>query len=516
MATVISTREPVVLNLSRDEWERERSKSALIMGSSEPSASLMYVPLRVGTRVRGVMSVQSYQFDAYGAPQLGLLTAAANYVSSALETNRLFTQTQDALAETQNLYEISARLNASNTVQEVLEAAAGPAIVQGATRAALLRVHTDATGEPNELEFFALWPRNSEAPVAIGTRFSSEALIGDSSWAVNPFEPVLIENTAGDIRLERADTELYEKSGVQASALLPLKIGERWIGLMTFNWDAPRAFSPRDVRMFRAVMAQAATVLDNRSLFEATQNALAQVRQQNAYLTALHDTTLGLMRRLDVDELLQNIIARAGELVGTEHGYVHLVEPGQEELRMRVGIGIYQDFVGTRVKAGQGLAGTVWREQTPIVVDDYRQWEGRLPMVDRDVLRAVVGVPLKSQNQTVGVLGLASLEEGWRFGSAQIEALNRFAELAAVALDNAQLYNASRQALEKTQRLAQRERASAEIADKLYAAPDVKAVLRTAAEELRKNTGSRRTVVRLNLGKHGDSISDALDGNGQY
>jgi GAF domain-containing protein len=250
-----------------------------------------------------------------------------------------------------------------------------------------------------------------------------------------------------------------------------------------------------------------ATSLETNKLFTQTQEALAQVRQQNAYLTALHDTTLGLMRRLDLDELLENIIARAGGLVGTEHGYVHLADAGADELRMRVGIGIYQDFVGTRVKPGQGLAGTVWRDREPIVVDDYREWSGRLPMVDRDVLRAVVGVPLKSGSDTVGVLGLASLEEGRRFGKVEVEALERFAELAAVALDNAQLYESSRQALEKTQRLAKREKASAEIADKLYAAPDVKSVLRTAAEELRKSTGSRRTVVRLNLGQNGDGES---------
>jgi hypothetical protein len=37
----------------------------------------------------------------------------------------------------------------------------------------------------------------------------------------------------------------------------------------------------------------------------------------------------------------------------------------------------------------------------------------------------------------------------------------------------------------------------------LYAAPDVKSVLQTAAQELLKNTGSRRAVVRLNLGRNG-------------
>ena len=186
---------------------------------------------------------------------------------------------------------------------------------------------------------------------------------------------------------------------------------------------------------------------------------------------------------------------------------------------MRVGIGIYENLIGTRVMPGQGLAGTIWRDGEPIVVDDYRNYPGRLPNVDRDVLRAVVGVPLKrvrgegvlAVTQTVGVLGLASLEEGRTFAPAQIETLSRFAELAAVALDNAQLYTSSQNALQQTQQLARREKETADIADKLYAAPDVQSVLRTAAEELRRSTGSKRAVVRLNLGTNGDGKAN---GNG--
>lgn len=867
VARVVESRSPVVLNSTRQEWEQERQKTQLILGSSEPSASLLYVPLRVGNRMRGILSVQTYEFDAYGSPQMALLINVANTVATALEnaqlfaeTNTLFNQaqqalaetrllystsgqlnqvtsleelvriaaqpafaqgagssqlllmdyqgketpvaanvvvslvspgvpaplsqythfaidqytlgqtmlanprelvivedvaasplldestrdvliqsndravvlmplsveqhvlgaiaigwaaphrftdrerriyqslagqlalvlnnrllfeqTEQALAETQTLYEISARLNAANSLQESLEAASGPAIVQGASTASLFRVLDEPDGQINSLQPVAVWPRNSEHVLGIGERVGCYEIAGDQVWLENPHEPVLVENVHEDERVSPAARRGYRQKNVIATALLPLKLGDRWIGVLTFDWQTPHTFTSRDLRLFRSIMAQAATVLDNSALFEQTQNALAQtqaaldqaqqvrdrlnlqyqtasllasaasfdsvaksileltcrtldwqvgeywvinetlnrliqseiwsasdsllenfaaathelsfargvglagrawgenkpiwvedvdhdpgfmvtgrahqaglvsalafplssetrefgamvffskrplvmdetlmattigvggqigqymerrradeaIHQQNTYLTALHDTTLGLMRRLNLDELLQNIITRAGELVGTEHGYVHLIEPNGAELRMRIGIGIYQDFVGTIVKPGQGLAGTVWSNQEAIVVDDYRRWPGRLPMVDRDVLRAVAGVPLKSGSQTVGVLGLASLEEGRRFGAAQIEALNRFAELAAVALDNAQLYDATQNALQQTQRVAQREKASSEIADKMYAAPDVKTVLRTAAEELRKSTGSRRAIVRLNLG----------------
>lgn len=181
------------------------------------------------------------------------------------------------------------------------------------------------------------------------------------------------------------------------------------------------------------------------------------LRQQNAYLTALHETTLGMMRRLNLEELLEQIVSRAGALVGTNHGYVFLLTPGEpdpgvSEMVMRVGVGAYNGFVGTRAQIGVGLAGRVWQSAEPLVVNDYRNWEGRLTASSRDILRAVVGVPLKSGNAVVGVIGLAYLEEGRHFDDAELAALTRFAELASIALDNSNLYAAAQREIAERKR----------------------------------------------------------------
>lgn len=174
------------------------------------------------------------------------------------------------------------------------------------------------------------------------------------------------------------------------------------------------------------------------------------LREQNAYLTALHETTLGLMSRLDLEDLLEQIIARAAALVGTQHGYVFMLTQngaGEPEMIMRIGVGAYNGFKGTKANYGVGLAGTVWQSGEQLVVDDYRNWSGRLALSSRDILRAVAGVPIKSGNQTVGVIGLAYLEEGRRFGKSEMQALSRFSELASIALDNARLYHTAQSEL---------------------------------------------------------------------
>ncbi len=176
------------------------------------------------------------------------------------------------------------------------------------------------------------------------------------------------------------------------------------------------------------------------------------LRRQNEYSATLHETALAMMHRLELADLLKAIVARAGALMGTPHGYVYLLEPGEAELEMRVGVGIYAEYVGYRLSPGEGLGGKVWESGWLLVVEDYAAWEGRSAKFDPDDFRAVAGVPLKSGSEVVGVLGLAYLAEDRTFGDDELALLSRFAELASIALDNARLYASAQQELRERER----------------------------------------------------------------
>ena len=194
-------------------------------------------------------------------------------------------------------------------------------------------------------------------------------------------------------------------------------------------------------------------------VLSATEEAL---RRQNEYLTALHETSLGLIDRLDQEELLEAILLRAARLSGTEHGYIYLLEPGDTQMQMRVGMGFFKSQLGLRVKLGEGMGGKVWKREQPILVDDYRSWEGRLSDKSLDELHSVVGIPLKYGSRIHGVIGLASVESGKKFQEEDIAILSRFAELALVALDKAKLYADVRRELAERKRTEETLRESEE------------------------------------------------------
>jgi hypothetical protein len=58
-------------------------------------------------------------------------------------------------------------------------------------------------------------------------------------------------------------------------------------------------------------------------------------------------------------------------LLDTAHGYVSLVEPDQEGVTIKVGIGSFSQHIGYRAKFGEGLTGRVWQTGQLVVVDDY-------------------------------------------------------------------------------------------------------------------------------------------------
>ena len=162
----------------------------------------------------------------------------------------------------------------------------------------------------------------------------------------------------------------------------------------------------------------------------------------------LHETTLGVMQRLDIQDLLRELLADAVALFDTQHGYIYVRTPGEDEIRSTVALGVFEEELGHRIGLGEGLAGRIWQAAQPIVVDDYDEWEARDPAFPRGRVRALAGVPLLVRKAT------SSERSAWRamrpttasFSAAEVERLQRFAQIASIALDNARLYATAQEA----------------------------------------------------------------------
>ena len=168
----------------------------------------------------------------------------------------------------------------------------------------------------------------------------------------------------------------------------------------------------------------------------------------DAYLTALNETAVALMDRIDPTELLGTIVRRAADLVGSPHGYVYVVDEDHDRLVMQAACGMFVKDLGYHLDRGVGVGGTVWETSALLVVPDYDTMPTRDPQ-RAPGMGSVIGIPLVSDGQVMGVLGLASGELELSFGAREIEVLKRFGELASLALDNARLLQSAQHEVEE-------------------------------------------------------------------
>lgn len=179
----------------------------------------------------------------------------------------------------------------------------------------------------------------------------------------------------------------------------------------------------------------------------------AQVWRHNEYLTALHRIATGIMNRLDLDGLLAEAVDAMTGLLAADQGFIFLVADDGTALEFKAG-NAYRPLAGLRLAPGQGLAGQVWASGKLLAVDDYASWPGRLPGRVYDDVYRVVAAPLMSADRVIGVIGVDYVAAEQAVSPAEQEyLLTLFAELAAVAIENATLHSGLRAELARRREL---------------------------------------------------------------
>jgi GAF domain-containing protein len=145
---------------------------------------------------------------------------------------------------------------------------------------------------------------------------------------------------------------------------------------------------------------------------------------------------------LDLTLLLAAILHRAEKWVGTEDGYLCLLNPALDKLEIVYGTGIASPYNDGLIERGEGLAGKVWDSGEVLLISDYAQWSGRVSderTYNRPTAVAAIGLPIRLGDAVVGVIGLFYTEKERSFTSDDIEFLLRMGASAGMILNNAAL-----------------------------------------------------------------------------
>lgn len=156
---------------------------------------------------------------------------------------------------------------------------------------------------------------------------------------------------------------------------------------------------------------------------------------------------------LELRPLLTTIVQKACELLRADRGSIGLVDPQNDVVRIEAVYKMPLDELGSIARPGEGLAGKVYRECAPVLVDRYDSLE--IPLLTGLSEDIVVGMPIMWHGDIIGTFGIGAAPPK-RFGDNDLRTLEVFARHAAIAINNARSYEREKKyaALKERQRLA--------------------------------------------------------------
>ena len=265
-------------------------------------------------------------------------------------------------------------------------------------------------------------------------------------------EPVIIPDVRDDAPLARAfqqtaGEELETTFGYIRSWMgIPLMIRERVIGMLTLDHGEPDYYSSRQAELAMAFASQAALAIENAKLFEETRRRLAESQ-------SLTRVTTALLQKLALGEVLDIVCTEAQELTGALGSTVFLLDKERGGwLRVAHSSGTASpDF--DRMPIEGSLTGRAVREGKPIVSNDPAELSqgfgggGEQPT-------ALLAVPLRVKGSIIGALDMVSKPGGFTQEDVRVSSI--FAGQAAMAIENARLYEQAQELarVKERQRLA--------------------------------------------------------------
>ena len=244
----------------------------------------------------------------------------------------------------------------------------------------------------------------------------------------------------GEARKEGEYIEIA--SGIQSELCVPIRVNERVIGVLNVESQKANAFDEGDERFLNTIAGGLGTTLEKLRLSKDEQQRARQ-------LNSLYQATKSLTESLKPEVIAEKLIANMDEMLGYEFGSVYLIEVESQALILLAisqkaqNLDIYEKDMGlliTKKRAlGTGILGWVAKHGQSIRSGDVTNDSRYLPVIKN--IRSELCVPLIARGKTIGVVNIETTKPH-AYTDADENLLSALAGSAAIALENAQLYEA--------------------------------------------------------------------------
>ncbi|HSR34146.1 MAG TPA: GAF domain-containing protein [Anaerolineae bacterium] len=265
------------------------------------------IPLELYGEVIGVLGFSRDDAEPWDEEEIAAAKAIAGEVAEALDKQRLFDETQQALVETEQMYQASAELAEAQTFDDVLDTLRAHTLLGRADYSASLSLFDRPWEESNAPEWVVPIARWGSATSASIPRFALRELASD---LLHPDKPTIIADTQTDPRINESTRAVIAGShGVRSTIVVPLAVGGRWIGYLDALFTGHTEFSETEVRRLVALADQASIVLQNLRQLEDMRSRARRER-------VLREITARMRTLADPETLAQTAVRELGTALG--------------------------------------------------------------------------------------------------------------------------------------------------------------------------------------------------------
>lgn len=252
---------------------------------------------------------------------------------------------------------------------------------------------------------------------------------GITGWVAQTGKPARV----GDVTQDRRYVMVQQN--VRSELAVPLEVNGIVRGVLNVDSDRLNAFSAEDQELLEELSVQAAGVIQNTWLYE-------QLRLKARLLESLVSVGQTINSTLNLDDALKVITREACQLMEGKMCSLLMLDERREWLDLRASHGAGAAYVKkTRLNVDESLLGIVVRRKKPIQVENI-QTSSRYQSVEiarREGLVSLLSVPLVFAGQAIGALSVYT-GEPHVFSNEEIRILTALADLSAIAIEKARLY----------------------------------------------------------------------------
>jgi len=407
-----------------------------------PFRSYVGVPLESRGQFLGTLELISHQAKAYSERDVQTLQAVGGQAAVAIENAYLYVETQLRVDQQAGLARVAALTSSTLDLDELLDRVMDETIqLLKAEKGALLlydeeedalvaRYLASAGADRDAVERFRI-PTGVEG-------FEHSIFARGGSYICNDFER--------DTNIIPAYAPHIREFGVRNFIGVAVRSKDRSIGELYLG-DRAGGFDQEEVRILKTVAGYFAAAIENSQLYD-------EARRRASELASLVEISAAVGESLELEQVFQAITDALHSVVGCQKSAIFVLNEAQQALRLAVTQGCSEDYVAQSQMLTLEHGGRAHAAATgePLIISDVHTSEcaaTRAPLSSQEEIQAVADFPLKKRaGDVIGMLSVAFIEPH-KFSETEIELLTAFAGQAAIAIENARLYEYAGEELQR-------------------------------------------------------------------